>query len=367
MPGVIFQSGRSGLATHWFCERYPATRALAHPAVRHTALDFIYLKYMKQLLAHLLMTAGSVLVMFPAGVSGQTVPRPSIVDQQVASVANLPSHKLAANDLIALSVYDSPELTRTLRVSAEGTVELPLLKDPIRAEGLLPRELEVSIANALKADQVLVRPLVTVTILEYNNRHVSVLGSVHKPLTFEVIGSTRLMDALARAEGVTVDAGPELLLARSGEAGVTRFNLKQLMSGSDSSLNVKLEGGEEIRIPEAQKIYVVGNVKKPGAVPIRDGSESSVLKLLSVVEGVTAYAQSTAWVYRTNPASAKREEIPVDLKGLLARKVPDVELQAGDILYIPDAANKRAALETAKILLSTGSGAISAIIYAGIH
>ncbi len=43
------------------------------------------------------------------------------------------------------------------------------------------------------------------------------------------------------------------------------FNVKQLMTGSDPGLNVPLEGGEEIRVPEARKIYVVGNVKKPGA------------------------------------------------------------------------------------------------------
>jgi polysaccharide export outer membrane protein len=294
-------------------------------------------------------------------------PRPAVVDQQLAAVANLPSHKIAPNDLLALSVYDAPELTRTMRVSPEGTIELPLLKEPVKAVGLLPSQLEMSIAGALKAEQVLVRPLVTVTIMEYNNRNVSVMGAVHKPLTFQVVGSTRLMDALARAEGITTDAGPELLLSRPGEAGVTRFNVKQLISGGDQSLNVVLEGGEEIRIPEARKIYVVGNVKKPGAVPIRDGSESSVLKLLSVVEGVTPYAQNTAWIYRTDPASGQRKEIPIDLKKLLARKAPDVDLQADDILYIPDAANKRAALETAKLLLTTGSGAISAVIYAGIH
>jgi polysaccharide export outer membrane protein len=213
----------------------------------------------------------------------------------------------------------------------------------------------------------LVRPLVTVTILQYNNRNVSVMGAVHKPLTFEVVGATRLMDALARAEGITTDAGPELLLVRQGKEGVTRFNVKQLLSGSEPALNVPLEGGEEIRIPEARKIYVVGNVKKPGAVPIRDGTESSVLKLLAVTEGVTAYAQPIAWIYRSDPDGGPRTEIPIEFKKILARKSPDVYLEADDILYIPDNVNKRAALETAKILLTTGSGAISAVIYAGIH
>jgi polysaccharide export outer membrane protein len=303
---------------------------------------------------------------FAAVALGQN-PRPVVVDQQLASVANLPSHKIAPSDLLALSVYDAPELTRTIRVSPDGTIQLPLLKSPVRAEGLFPNQLEAAVAEALKADQVLLRPLVTVTIMEYNNRNVSVMGAVHKPLTFEVIGATRLMDALARAEGITQDAGPELLLARVGEASVTRINVRQLMSGADQSLNFLLEGGEEIRIPDARKIYVVGNVKKPGAVPIRDGSESSVLKLLAAVEGLAPYAQSTAWIYRVDQESTRRQEIPVDLKKILARKAPDVNLRADDILYIPDAVNKRAAVEAAKVLMTTGSGAISAFVYAGVH
>jgi polysaccharide export outer membrane protein len=294
-------------------------------------------------------------------------PKTSVVDQQLAAVANLPSHKISPNDLLALSVYDAPELTRTLRVGPDGMIELPLLKQPIRAEGLLPTQLEASIASALKSEEVLVRPLVTVTIMAYNNRSVSVMGAVHKPLSFDIVGATRLMDALAKAEGLTSDAGPELLLARSGENGVTRLDVKKLMNGSDPSMNIVLEGGEEIRVPEARKVYVVGDVKKPAAIPVRDPADCTVLKLLSVTEGITQYAQPVAWIYRTNPETNKREELPIQLKQILARKSPDVNLQPEDILYIPDNVNKRAALETGKVLLTFGSGALSAIVYAGVH
>ncbi len=290
-------------------------------------------------------------------------PHAEVVDQQLAAVANLPAHKIAPNDLLALSVYDAPELTRTVRVGPDGEIELPLLKERIRAEGLLPTELEAVVAKALKSEDVLVRPLVTVTIMEYNNRSVSVMGAVHKPLTFQVVGATRLMDALAKAEGITTDAGPELLLSRAGESEVKHFNIKQLMSGSDPALNVPLDGGEEIRIPEALKVYVVGDVKKPAAIPVRDPADCTVLKLLSITEGTTQYAQSVAWIYRTNSVTQKREELPVPLKQILARKSPDINLLPEDILYIPDAANKRAAIETGKVLLTLGSGALAALVY----
>jgi polysaccharide export outer membrane protein len=130
---------------------------------------------------------------------------------------------------------------------------------------------------------------------------------------------------------------------------------------------VALEGGEEIRIPEARKIYVAGNVKKPSAILVRDDSGSSVLKLLAEVEGVTAYAQDKAWIYRVNADTGQRQEIPVELKKILARKSPDVAVQADDILYVPDNVNKRLATETAKNIAQFGAGAISAAIYAGVH
>ena len=59
-----------------------------------------------------------------------------------------------------------------------------------------------------------------------------------------------------------------------------------LLSGEDPSLNMQLEGGEQIRVPEAGRVFVVGNVKKPGAFYITDGSESSVMKALALSEGL---------------------------------------------------------------------------------
>ena len=52
-----------------------------------------------------------------------------------ATPANLPAQKIGADDLVAISVYDSPELTRTVRVSGEGQIRLPMLKRAIRGRG----------------------------------------------------------------------------------------------------------------------------------------------------------------------------------------------------------------------------------------
>src|SRR5258707_13938144 len=84
-----------------------------------------------------------------------------------AGKANLPQQSIGANDLIAVSVYDAPELTRSIRVDSEGAIHLPLLKNEIQADGLLPRQLEAAIAAALKDEEILIDPIVSVTIVEY--------------------------------------------------------------------------------------------------------------------------------------------------------------------------------------------------------
>src|SRR5258707_7715795 len=125
-----------------------------------------------------------------------------------AGKANLPQQSIGANDLIAISVYDAPELTRTIRVDADGGIRLPLLKNPVQAEGLLPMNLETSIGDALKAEEILVDPIVRVTVVEYYSRPISIAGAVHKPVTFQAVGKETLLEALARAEGLAPEAEP---------------------------------------------------------------------------------------------------------------------------------------------------------------
>ena len=84
----------------------------------------------------------------------------------------------------------------------------------MRAEGRLPRELEASIAEALKTEEILVDPVVKVTVAEYHSRPISVMGAVKKPVTFQAVGAMTLLDALARAEGLSDLAGTEVLFTR---------------------------------------------------------------------------------------------------------------------------------------------------------
>lgn len=283
--------------------------------------------------------------------------RPNLMED--AGKANLPSQRLGVDDLIAVSVYDAPELTRTIRVEADGTIHLPLLKTGVAASGKFPGELEGAIANALTSEQILVDPVVKVTVVEYHSRPIAVMGAVHKPLTFQAVGVVRLLDALAHAEGLTNDAGTEIILTRDDK--VERIPVKRLMKDADPAVNYVLHGGEEIRVPEAGKIFVVGNVHKPGAFAVRDPNDESVLKMVAVSEGLLPYAAKFAYVYRRDETGAKKE-IPVELEKIMQRKAPDVPLQADDVLYIPDNKARRNAMTALDRITAFGASTASGVL-----
>jgi polysaccharide export outer membrane protein len=248
--------------------------------------------------------------------------------------ANLPVQRIGPNDLLSVSVYNAPEFTRTVRVSADGTVILPLMKRAVPASGLLPAELESTIAAALRGQDLLNDATVIINVAEYDSRPITVSGSVHAPLTFQAIGRVRLIDALTRAGGIAPEAGPEVDVV-TPDGVVRKIPLKALMNSTTPELNIELHGGEEIRVPEAGRIYVLGNVKNSGAFPIQDDTDASVLKFLTLAGGLSSTAPKQAFIVRVDPATEAKHEIEIPLKDIVDRKSPDVPLLAHDILYVP--------------------------------
>ena len=289
--------------------------------------------------------------------------------QQQPPTSNLPAQKIHPNDLVGVAVYGEPDLTRTVRVGADGTIRLPLLKDKIKAEGLMPEQLETAIVDALKTEELLVDPFVTVTVAEYHTLpSISVAGAVRTPTTFQPVEKITLLEAITRAGGLAPEAGSEILVTASASPGADpplthRIQVKSLIDTADPTANLLLEGGEEIRVPVLvpAKVYVVGNVKMPGAYPVED-SGTSVLKVLALSQGLAPYATNEAFVYRRE-GGASKNEIPVDLKKIMDRKSPDIPLLANDVLYIPDNHRRRATMSALEKVLILGGVALTAVIY----
>ena len=178
-----------------------------------------------------------------------------------------------------------------------------------------------------------------------------------------------LLDAISRAGGLSESAGAEILVSRppSSTSGTSvtlteRIPVRALYNTEDPASNITLEGGENIRVPGAGQVFVVGNVKHPGPFLITNGSETSVLKAISYSEGLDSYASHRAYIYRTDGSSGLKSEIPVDLKKILARKSPDVPLFANDMLYVPNATGARAGAKALEMSLAMGLGLAGVLV-----
>jgi polysaccharide biosynthesis/export protein len=284
--------------------------------------------------------------------------------------SDLPIERIGNDDLLGITVYDSPELTRTVRVDSTGEIRLPMLRQPIKAEGLFPSELEKAIASALIEGHVLVDPLVTVTVVEYRSRPISVVGAVRNPVTFQATGTVTLLDAISQAGGLAENAGPEILVSQRRPdsdpkegASVSRISARGLIDAVDPSLNLILQGGEVVRVPEAAKFYVLGNVHRPGAFSMTDGSESTVLKALALSEGTDHFTGHIAYIYRSGAVAGGRQEIPIELKKIMDRKASDVPLLANDILYVPEATGRKATLTALDRITGIGATVGTTLIY----
>jgi polysaccharide biosynthesis/export protein len=323
-----------------------------------------------QLMRHNYLIAIYVSLFATIAASGQTPALPSTTSGINSNPAtNLPMQRLGPEDLISLAVYDSPEFSLSVRIASNGTIRMPMLKETIKVQGLFPNEAETAVADALRRENLLVDPFVTVTVAEYHSRPINVIGAVRAPTIFQAVGSVTLLDALARAGGVTDSAGPTIIVTRpngsSDVQSVQRIPTKALIEGSEPELNIPLTGGESIRVPDVAKIIVEGSVNHPGVFPVLDPiSTNTVTSAIAQAAGLAQYADHTAFIYRTDEQGVKHE-IKVKLWDILQRKKPDVLLQAKDTLYIPDSPKRRITQNTINSLTGVGtSAATTAIITA---
>jgi polysaccharide export outer membrane protein len=275
-------------------------------------------------------------------------------------------------------VYGAPEFSRTVRVSEEGMIRLPMIHERISVVGLMPAELETRLAEVLEQAQILVDPAVSVSIAEYQSHPISVVGAVKAPLTFQAVGPTSLVEALTRAQGLTDDAAAEVLITRQGTSGaklggnlganlgnVQRIAVKGLIDGSDPSLNITLAGGEEVRVPSIGRVFVAGNVKQPGGFKLEGAEGMSVMKALALAAGLMPYSTKVAYIYRR--VDGAPQEIPVELLKMMDRKTPDVAMVANDILYIPDNRQRRATMTAIERAVGFATATSSGILVLGLH
>src|SRR5271156_3025369 len=129
---------------------------------------------------------------------------------------------VGTGDLLHIEVFDVPELSRDVRVGDAGDISYPLIPAKITAAGLTPFQLEQKMEQLLIENGLVTHPQVSVFVKEQNSQPVSVVGAVVKPMVYQVIRPTTLLEILAGAGGITDDAGSVVIVTRGASAQAAR-------------------------------------------------------------------------------------------------------------------------------------------------
>jgi polysaccharide export outer membrane protein len=118
---------------------------------------------------------------------------------------------------------------------------------------VLPNALGDEIAAALRAQHLLVKPIVVVSVVEYVSRGVSIAGAVKTPTKVQDLGNLRLLGVrLAQAGGLLPGAGPEVIVEQP-DGTTQRLSVRKLFDGLHQELNIRVGLGSQITVPECER------------------------------------------------------------------------------------------------------------------
>lgn len=330
-----------------------------------------------------------------SNVQGESPARPAVPD----AASQEGEYRIGAEDVLEISIFEAPDLNRTVRVSRGGEITFPPL-GVLKVGGLSSRQVELTLEGLLRRTYVK-SPHVVVFIKEIQSHPVFCFGFVAKPGMFQVRGMKSLIEVLSLAGGVLQGAGDSVLVVRgaglgtgadlraqtrssggaetgggaadsegSGAAAQARFtepqaqiirvSLRDLLESGNPAADVAIYAGDVITVPPPMLVYVVGEVSKPGGVPYKN--DESLWQIMALVGGPTPIAKKNkARIIRVDTKTGERAEIPVDLNKILLAKSPGPALQPNDILYVPTSGGKRSVDRALAVALTTGPGLFIAL------
>jgi polysaccharide export outer membrane protein len=239
----------------------------------------------------------------------------------------------------------------------------------VHAAGMTLDQLERELRERLKV--YLEEPDVAVTVTEFRSQPVSVIGAVGTSGIHQLEGRKTLIEVLSMAGGVGADAGPSLRITRrlgwgqiplpgatedtTGGFSIAEVELRSLLDARSPEQNIIIRPHDVISIPRAEIVYVVGEVARPGPLPLSGDHSISVMEAVSSSGGVLrTAAPSRTRILRRVTGDQKRAEVNIDLKKVMQGKVDDLPLSAGDILVVPDSSGKRVTTRAIEAMVQVG-------------
>jgi polysaccharide export outer membrane protein len=186
-----------------------------------------------------------------AQTSTQGSPTPAVgADASAAQAAAAdPSYIIGADDVLDISVWKEPDVSRSVPVRPDGKISLPLVSD-VQAAGLTPSQLAADLTTRLK--KFLNDPQVTVIVTAINSRRIYIVGEVARPGAFPLLPNMTVLQALADSGGFTTFANTKkihILRTINGKQTEFPFEYREVLEGHKTSENITLLPGDEIVVP----------------------------------------------------------------------------------------------------------------------
>jgi polysaccharide export outer membrane protein len=259
-------------------------------------------------------------------------------------------YRIGAGDVLDIRVYNRPQLSReAVRVEGSGMIRMPLIETEIKAacmtEGELAKEISTRYARYYKNLQV------DVFIKEYHSRQVAVIGAVNDQSRFELQRRVRLLELLTYAKGPSARAGQTINIVHSTtsspckqtdeadeSAAFSSYKLSDVLQG-DLKSNPYLEAGDIVTVPEADQVYIVGNVFMPLTIPLKE--PITLTRAIAMAGGLKQdTSKDKIRILRQEPGTTIRKEITVDLNAIEKKRSEDLALLPNDIIDVPTSAGK---------------------------
>jgi len=259
-------------------------------------------------------------------------------------------YRIGPADVLDIRIHNKPQLSReAVRVEGNGMIRMPLIESEIQAacltEGELAKEIASRYAKYYRNLQV------DVFIKGYHSRQVAIIGAVNDQSRFELQRRIRLLELLTYAKGPSPKAGQTINVVHSTAPSLckqpdendvssmfTSYRLSEVLEGKPDA-NPFLEAGDIVTIPEADQVYVVGNVYMPLTIPLRE--PVTLTRAIAMAGGLKQDTKKDKIrVLRQEPGSATRKEITVDLSAIEKKRSEDLALLPNDIIDVPTSAGK---------------------------
>lgn len=258
-------------------------------------------------------------------------------------------YRIGPGDILDIRILNRPNLSReAVRVEGNGVIRMPLIDDEIQAACKTEGELAKEIAE--KYTKFYRKPQVDVFIKEYHSQQVAVIGAVNEQSRFELHRQIRLLELLTYAKGPSPKAGQTINVVHSTRSSLCKgapvdeieafssYRLSDTLRGEPKA-NPFLEAGDIITLPEADQVYVVGNVYTPVTIPLKEPITLSTA--IAMAGGLKQDSKKDkVRVVRQEPGSQTKTEMIVDLSAIEKKKAEDLALLPNDIVDVPSSSGK---------------------------